>query len=272
MLWFALAAAAEPVVSEAPRIVVVIDRSRSVGADGLRLQRAMLDAMVEARPDATWGVMASDAAAVWLVEPYVDRPVLPDDIPLRHGSELPSAIALARVFEPAPTEVVALTDGLISQRLPPKAPPTEGAPTNLVVWTDGPHDTFHLTGYARGGAVIVADDPVAFARRLVAPELEEVPLSSMKPPEVSAQIDDGPERVAAAVRSVVEGCIKKPKHRERLAPILVETTRDEIVYLDLSKLDEDYRWCLSGALFELELPGALRGMDHLTVEVDLREE
>jgi hypothetical protein len=89
--------------------------------------------------------------------------------------------------------------------------------------------------------------------------------TSTAPPSTDAK-----RSIASAVDSVVDGCLKKPKHRSLLGPIRVETTRDEFVYLDLSAIDERYRWCLSGALFELDLPPALQEVPRARVQLDLR--
>jgi len=281
MLWWIPLSLAAPLDAPSgeppavPRIAVLLDTSRSIGADGLEAQRALLDAMGSAHPDATWAVMAVDAAADWIVQPYADEPTWPAPA-LRHGSSLGLGITLARAAKSPPTHVVAVTDGLLQQSVPFAALDAHGPPVHLVV-LQADAVTHRAPGHplaamAPGGTVHVASRPEELASWLVRPTTAE-PVGLDAPPPSQPTGPPGPdaeEAIGAAVDSVVDGCLKKPKHRSELGPITVETTRDEFVFLDLSAIDERYRWCLSGALFDLDLPPILRDVPRARVELDLR--
>jgi len=122
---------AAPRVSELPRraqVVFVLDRSRSVGADGLAAQLALVRAYLAHVPDAEVEVVAFDRRAARLFGAMLPAPAALEKLGgaartlvLGNGSALDAAARLAAgvlANRTGPKRVVLLTDELVRSSLP----------------------------------------------------------------------------------------------------------------------------------------------------------
>lgn len=125
----------------------------------------------------------------------------------------------------------------------------EPRPTRVVAWTDG---------LLPGGREARAPDGI---------ELRVVSL----PDPAGGDPEAARAWLADRVAEAVARCVPKARHQRRLPETLsLETTRAEVVALDLGETAEDHRYCLASAVGEWTLAPAVAGLERLTTAVSLR--